>query len=50
MTDSGAFDIKKSITSPAANLFDTLLDMEAAPLSEDEADLIERRERINDTG
>lgn len=43
MTDSGTFDIKESITNSVADLFDTMLDMETTPLSEDEMGPIEGR-------
>ena len=43
MTDSGAFDIKESIATSVSELFDTMLDMEATPLSEDEVIPIEGR-------
>ncbi len=43
MTDTGAFDIKESIANSVTDLFSTMLDMEATPLSEDEVASIEGR-------
>ncbi|MCP3950951.1 MAG: hypothetical protein GY697_01820 [Desulfobacterales bacterium] len=43
MADSGTFDIKGSIATSVADLFDTMLDMEAIPLPEEEVSTIEGR-------
>ena len=43
MTDTGAFDIKESIANSVADLFNTMLEMEAIPLSENEVASIEGR-------
>ncbi len=43
MADSGTFDIKDSIATSVADLFDTMLDMEAIPIPEEDVSTIEGR-------
>jgi flagellar motor switch protein FliN len=43
MADSGTFDIKDSIATSVAELFDTMLDMEAVPIAEEEVGNLDGR-------